>query len=58
MTSEVQEKAKSAVKYCKYATEFTAENNGKPWKYALIPHDKVSKNNSFKGLIIQYIINQ
>jgi len=54
MTSEVQEKAKSAVKYCKYATEFTAENNGKPWKYVLIPHDNVSKNNSFKGIVLPY----
>lgn len=56
MTTEVQEKAKSAVKYCKYATEFTAEQNGKPWKYALIPHDKVSKNNSFRGIVSPYII--
>ena len=51
MTSEVQEKAKSAIKYCAYASEFTAENGGKPWKYALIPHDQVAKNSSFRGIV-------
>lgn len=54
---EVQEKAKSAIKYCNYATEFTAENGGKPWKYALIPHDKVGKNSSFKGLVVSNLIS-
>lgn len=50
-SAEVQEKTKAAVKYCNYATEYTNENEGKPWKYVLIPHDKVAKNNSFKGVI-------
>lgn len=27
------------------------EQGGKPWKYVLIPHDKVAKNSSFKGLV-------
>ena len=50
-SAEVQEKTKAAVKYCNYATDYTKENEGKPWKYILIPHDKVAKNNSFKGVI-------
>lgn len=50
-TAEVQAKAQAALKYCNYATEFTAENNGKPWKYALIPHDIVTKTSSFKGVV-------
>lgn len=50
-TTEVQAKAQAALKYCNYATEFTAENNGKPWKYALIPHDIVTKTSSFKGVV-------
>ena len=54
LSAEVQEKAKSALKYCKYATEFTQENQGKPWKYVLIPHDKVNKTSSFKALVSQY----
>jgi type III restriction enzyme len=52
ITSEVQEKARSAINYCNYASGFTAEYGGKSWKYALIPQDVVSINNSFKGLIV------
>jgi type III restriction enzyme len=55
--SDVQEKANAAVKYCRYATEFTLENGGKPWSYVLIPHDKVAKNSSFKGLTAAYTKN-
>lgn len=54
---EVLDKAKAAIKYCNYATEYTAENGGKPWKYALVPHDKVGKNGSFRGLILHNIID-
>jgi len=50
-SNEVQSKAQAALKYCKYATEYTAEHGGKPWKYALIPHDQVNKTNSFKGVV-------
>lgn len=50
-TDEVKEKTKAALKYCNYATEYTVANGGKPWKYVLLPHDKVSKNSSFKGVI-------
>lgn len=50
-SNEVQAKAQAALKYCNYATEYTAEQGGKPWKYALIPHDQVSKTNSFKGVV-------
>ena len=53
--TEIQAKAQAAIKYCKYATEYTAEHGGKPWKYALIPHDQVSKNSSFKGLVLNNI---
>lgn len=49
--SEIQAKAQAAIKYCKYASEYTAEHGGKPWKYVLIPHDIVAKSNSFKRLV-------
>jgi len=55
--TEIQAKALAAVKYCKYATEYTAEHGGKPWKYVLIPHDKVAKNSSFKGLVSSNILS-
>lgn len=50
-SNDVQAKAKAALLYCNNATEFTAENGGKPWKYVLIPHDQVSKTSSFKGVV-------
>jgi type III restriction enzyme len=57
ITSEVQEKARSAINYCNYASGFTAEYGGKSWKYALIPHDVVTKNSSFKGLVVPRVLN-
>ena len=48
---DVQAKAQAALKYCKYATEYTAEYGGKQWKYVLIPHDQVTKTSSFKGVV-------
>ncbi|MCX6252629.1 MAG: DEAD/DEAH box helicase family protein [Bacteroidetes bacterium] len=48
---DVQAKAQAALKYCNYATEYTSENGGKPWKHVLIPHDQVTKTSSFKGVV-------
>jgi len=53
--SEILAKAQAALKYCNYATEYTAEYGGKPWKYSLIPHDQVTKTSSFKGLVVPNI---
>jgi type III restriction enzyme len=50
-TEEVQAKKIAALKYCEYANEFINEQGGKEWKYAIIPHDKVVKNGSFKGVV-------
>ena len=50
-SNEVQSKAQAALKYCNYTNEYTTEFGGKPWKYVLIPHDQVSKTNSFKGVV-------
>ncbi|MDO8526477.1 MAG: DEAD/DEAH box helicase family protein [Deltaproteobacteria bacterium] len=49
-----QEKAKAALWYCKHASEFTAQNGGKPWKYILIPHGKVQLNMGFEHLMKQF----
>lgn len=48
---DVQEKKKSAEEYCKYASEYNMENEGKPWKYLLLPHDVVNRTSSFKYLL-------
>jgi type III restriction enzyme len=50
-TDEVQQKKAAAEEYCRHASEFTAENGGKPWKYILLAHDKVERTSSFEYLI-------
>ena len=51
---EVQEKTAAALRYCAYATAFTTANNGKAWKYLLIPHDQVTTTSSFEFLSGRY----
>ncbi|MBU4414059.1 MAG: DEAD/DEAH box helicase family protein [Proteobacteria bacterium] len=53
-SSDVQEKARAAVQYCTHATEFTARNGGKLWKYILIPHNAVQLNMSIDRLVRAY----
>ena len=53
-TEEVQQKAKAALEYCHNATEFTTKNNGKPWKYLLLPHNSVSISYDFNYYTKQY----
>ena len=48
---EVADKMKAALKYCKYATDYTKANEGKPWKYLLIPHNEVQISNSFEYFV-------
>lgn len=33
----------AAERYCKYASEYTAANDGKKWKYLILPHNEVSR---------------
>jgi type III restriction enzyme len=46
-SAEVLDKKKAAETYCRYASEYTAANGGKRWKYLLIPHDEVGMERSF-----------
>lgn len=48
---DVVNKARAGIKYCETATEFNAQNGGKPWSYTLISHDEVRMNSSFAHLI-------
>jgi type III restriction enzyme len=48
---DVQAKKLAAEEYCKNASEYTVANGGKPWKYALLAHDKVERTSSFEYLI-------
>lgn len=51
--ADVQAKAEAAREFCRRATEFTAQNGGKPWHYIIIPHSMVDRSYSF-----DYVINQ
>lgn len=51
---DVLAKKEAALKYCKYASEFTLENNGKPWKYLLVPHNEISRTINFDLLIAKF----
>ena len=57
-SSEVQEKTRSALEYCKHATDYTTVHNGKVWKYVLIPHGAVQVNMTFEFLVRQYEVIQ
>ena len=35
-------------------TEHAREHGGKPWTYILVPHDAVTDNKTFTGLIAQH----
>lgn len=52
--SDVLAKKEAAIKYCKYATEFTSQNSGKPWKYLLVPHNEISRTINFDLLIAKF----
>ena len=48
---EVLMKKQAAEEYCRNATEYNSENEGKPWKYILIPHDKIDRASNFSFLV-------
>ena len=49
---EISLKVSAALGYCEKVSEFNLANGGKEWRYALIPHDVIEKeNNSFDYLI-------
>jgi len=53
--AEVKAKRDVAVKWCALASDYSARSGGKPWKYALIPHDAIADNMSIRGLVDKYI---
>jgi type III restriction enzyme len=48
---DVVAKKEAAEKWCKNASDYAAKHNGKPWVYALIPHDVIAENMSIKGFV-------
>ena len=42
--ADVIAKKEAALTWCKNASEYASKHKGKPWIYALIPHDVISEN--------------
>ena len=49
-TPEVAAKRQAAEEWCVNASAHAATYGGKPWRYALVPHDVVAENMSFGSL--------
>lgn len=41
---EVLAKADAAFEWCKHATDYALQHNGKHWRYVMIPHDEVAES--------------
>ena len=52
--ADVIAKKEAAVKWCEQASAHAATYGGKPWKYALIPHDAIAENMTLAGLVGQF----
>lgn len=50
-TPEVAAKRQAAEEWCVNASAHAATCGGKPWRYALVPHDTVAENMSLTGLV-------
>ena len=53
-TPEVLDKMRAACTYCRYASEYTAAHNGKPWRYLLIPDNDIRTTDSFARFAADY----
>ena len=47
-------KKEAAIKWCKNASDYSAANGGKPWRYVLIPHTSIASNMTVEGLAGQF----
>lgn len=53
---EVLAKRDAAVEWCRVASEHSREVGGKPWTYALIPHDAIQENQTLTYLLKRYAV--
>jgi type III restriction enzyme len=47
---DVIAKRDAAVIWCKHASDYAAQNGGKPWAYVLVPHNEVAENMTLEGI--------
>ena len=50
-------KKEAAVRWRDHANQNAKKNGDKPWHYALIPHDAITANSSFDGLMDKYKVS-
>jgi hypothetical protein len=51
---DVVAKRDVAIQWCVWASEHARTYSGKPWRYALIPHDAIAENVTIEFLLKQY----
>ncbi|HEX7326636.1 MAG TPA: type III restriction endonuclease subunit R, partial [Rhodanobacteraceae bacterium] len=49
-------KQEVAIRWCTRATEYAKAIGGKPWRYALIPHDVIAENMTLVGIAEQFTV--
>ena len=55
MTDEiVLAKARAACQWVEHANAHAAENGGKKWLYALVPHDEIKESSTLAGLMAAF----
>ncbi|MEZ4861958.1 MAG: DEAD/DEAH box helicase family protein [Caldilineaceae bacterium] len=52
--ADVLAKRDAAVAWCHHAGQHAMQNGGKPWRYALIPHDVIAQNMTLRQLVSQF----
>lgn len=52
--ADVLAKKSAAVQWCQHASDHAASYQGKPWLYALLPHDVISENMTLRILTAQF----
>ncbi|GAK52434.1 type III restriction enzyme, res subunit, putative [Candidatus Moduliflexus flocculans] len=53
---DVLAKRAAAVAWCRHASVHALQYGGKPWRYALIPHDAIADNMTLDGLIAHFAV--
>ncbi|MFH0785902.1 MAG: DEAD/DEAH box helicase family protein [Pseudomonadota bacterium] len=48
-------KKEAALKWCAHASNYAAGHGGKPWRYALIPHDEIIVNMTLESLAKRFV---
>ncbi|HEX5327720.1 MAG TPA: hypothetical protein VFW75_13710, partial [Acetobacteraceae bacterium] len=52
----VQAKSKAARTWVGHANHHAASYGGKPWRYLLVPHDRMTESASLSGLMAEFTL--